>query len=318
MINTTGYEKKEFLRDAIGRYMTELGKKNSKVVIVNADLMGTCRNKVFCETFPDRAFNVGIAEQNMVSFTAGLAHEGFMPFAFSMAPFISMRACEQCRTDVAYGNLNVRLIANYAGVSGGISGATHWAVEDCAIMSAIPGMTVLEPSDVKQAECMLDAALDFKGPIYIRSSVEAVRNIYSDDYQIEIGKSTVIHNGEDGAILCAGVIVQYALEAARLIEKMGIHIRVVDMYSIKPIDREAIVSAAKTGCVLVAQDHNIIGGLGSLAATVIAEEGIATNFKVLGLNDEFVSMAHANYLYNKFEIDTKGLYNNMLKMLNVK
>lgn len=319
IIYNTGCGEKEFLRDVIGTYMVELGKKDSKVVVVNADLMGTCRNKVFCEMFPDRAFNVGIAEQNMVSFAAGLAHEGFIPFAFSMAPFISMRACEQCRTDVAYGNLNVRLIANYAGMSGGISGATHWAVEDCGIMSSMPGMTVLEPSDAVQAKLMLDAAIEYEGPIYIRCSVEAVQNIYSSDYQIRIGKSTVIHDGWDGAILCSGVVVQYALEAANLIkEQIGIDIRVVDMYSIKPIDREAIIAAAKTGCVLVAQDHNIIGGLGSCVATVIAEEGIATKFRILGLKDEFVSMAHANYLYRMFGIDTRGLYANMLNMLNIK
>lgn len=318
-INNIRCSKKEFLRDVIGTYMPEIGKKDSRVVVVNADLMGTCRNKTFCEMFPDRAFNVGIAEQNMVSFAAGLAHEGFMPFVFSMAPFISMRACEQCRTDVAYGNLNVRFVANYSGMSGGISGATHWAVEDCGIMSSMPGMTVLEPSDAVQAKNMLDATIDYNGPVYIRSSIEAVQEIYSADYRIEFGKSSLVHDGTDGAILCSGVVVQYALEAVVLLKKeIGIDIRVVDMYSIKPIDKDAIISAAKTGCILVAQDHNVIGGLGSLVATVIAEEGIATKFRILGLKDKFVPMAHADYLYRMFEIDTKGLYENMLNMLNIK
>lgn len=311
--------KKEFLRDVIGMYMTEVGEKDNRVVIVNADLMGTCRNKGFCEKFPERAFNVGIAEQNMVSFAAGLAHEGFIPFAFSMAPFISMRACEQCRTDVAYGNLNVRLIANYAGMSGGISGATHWSVEDCGIMSAMPGMCVLEPSDATQAKRMMDLSLDYEGPVYIRSSVCAVQDIYSTDYKIKLGKSTIVHEGRDAAILCSGVIVQYALEAAIQLKKdFGIYVSVVDMYSIKPIDKEAVLSASKTGCVLVAQDHNIIGGLGTMISKIIAEEGIRTRFKVLGLNDRFVSMAHPDYLYKLFEIDSKGLYDNILKMLQDK
>ena len=154
-----------FLRDVIGAYLTELGKRDRRVAMVTADLTGTCRTKDFVQNFPDRSFNMGIAEQNMVSFSAGLAHEGFMPFAFTMAPFIAMRACEQCRTDVAYANLDVRLMATYAGYSGGISGATHWALEDTAIMSTMGGMMVLEPSDPIQAKRMMDAMLNYHGPI---------------------------------------------------------------------------------------------------------------------------------------------------------
>lgn len=147
----------KFLRNIIGEYMVELGDKSAEVVMVNADLMGTCRNSTFFQKYPQRTFNVGIAEQNLVSFAAGLAHEGFIAYAFSMAPFISMRACEQCRTDVAYGNLNVRLLATYAGCSGGISGATHWSIEDCAIMNSMPNMTIMEPCDAVQAKKMMEA-----------------------------------------------------------------------------------------------------------------------------------------------------------------
>ena len=153
------------VRDVAGKYISKLGEKSDKVVVVNADLSGTSRNKGFCEEFPDRSFNVGIAEQNMVSFAAGLAHEGFIPYAFTMAPFISMRACEQCRTDVAYERLNVRLIGNYAGYSSGVSGATHCALEDCAIMGSMAGMTVLEPGDPYQICKMLEASLTWDGPI---------------------------------------------------------------------------------------------------------------------------------------------------------
>ena len=303
------------LRDVIGNYMVELGQRNSKVVVVNADLMGTCRTGEFAREFPERSFNVGIAEQNMVSFAAGLAHEGFIPYAFSMAPFISMRACEQCRTDVAYGNLNVRLIAAYAGCSGGISGATHWAIEDCAIMSGIPGMVVLEPCDAIQAKKMLEATLTLNGPVYIRSSIVPVRDIYTQEYEYKIGQATVVKQGEDGVFLCAGVTVQYALEAAECIEKkLGKSIRVVDVHTIKPLDRQAVIDAAMTGKVVVAQDHNVIGGLGYSVASVIAEEGLLTQFKILGINDRFVSMAHAEYLYHMFGYDEKGLANTMLEM----
>ena len=307
-------EEKVFLRNVIGAYMAELGKKSDKVVVVNADLMGTCRNKSFVETFPNRSFNVGIAEQNMVSFAAGLAHESFIPYTFTMAPFMSMRACEQVRTDVAYSRLPVRLMATYAGLSGGISGATHWAVEDCAIMTGIPEMTVVEVCDENQAKAVLDFSLSYDKPLYIRSSVEPVKNVYPSDYNFELGKASVLKEGTDGTFICSGVVVQYALEASNVIEeKYAKHIKVIDMPSIKPLDRDAVIEASKTKNVIVAQDHNIIGGLGSAVAKVLAEEGLGIKFKILGLTDKFVAMAHAPFLYHQFEYDTEGLVNNMMK-----
>lgn len=309
-------QNKSFLRNVIGEYMTEIGNKCDKVVIVNADLSGTCRNKNFVTENPERSFNMGIAEQNMVSFGAGLACEGFIPYVFSMAPFLTMRACEQCRTDVAYGNRNVRMIGAYAGVSGGISGATHWAIEDCGIMTSIPGIAVFEVSDANQARRLLDYSLQYNGPMYIRSSVEPTENIYEENIEVVSGGSQMVMEGDDGAILCSGVIVQYAMEASRqILNETGKRIRVVDMYSIKPIDKKAIYSAAETGNVIVAQDHNIYGGLGSMVSMVIAEKGVCTKLKICGINDEFVAMAHAGYLYRYFEIDTEGLKKSMLEML---
>lgn len=304
-----------FLRDIIGQYLTELGKRDSSVAMVTADLTGTCRTRDFVETFPERSFNVGIAEQNMVSFAAGLAHEGYQPYVFSMAPFICMRACEQCRTDVAYAGLNVRLMGTYAGYSGGISGATHWSLEDVAIMGSMAGMTVLEPSDPIQAKKMMDATLQYSGPIYMRSTVEPVYSIYDESYQYEIGKASVPVDGEDGAFICSGVVVKYAIEAAEAIRKShGKHIRVVDMHTIKPLDVDAVVSAAKTGKIVVAQDHNIIGGLGYSVAAVIAQKGCATKFKILGAPDKFIPMAHAEYLYHKYGYDTEGLVSAMIEL----
>lgn len=307
-----------YLRNVIGEYMVTLGQKEPRVVIVNADLMGTCRNRTFVEKFPERSFNVGIAEQDMVSFSAGLAHEGFQVYAFSMAPFIAMRACEQCRTDVAYANANVRLMATYAGVSGGISGATHWAVEDCAIMCGMAGMTVMEPCDEIQAKKMLDATLEHTGPIYIRSSVEPVTSVYDDSYEFQIGKASVPLEGNDGAFICGGITVKYALEAAKRIrEQTGKAIRVVDMHTIKPIDRAAVCAAAETGCIVVAQDHSVIGGLGSAVASVLVEEGIAVKYANVGIPDRFRAMAHAPYLYHEFGFDADGLESKMLQLLGV-
>jgi transketolase len=304
------------VRDVAGKYIATLGEKNSKVVVVNADLMGTSRNKGFFEEFPDRTFNVGIAEQDLISFSAGLAHEGFMPYAFTMAPFISMRALEQCRTDVAYGHLNVRMIGNYAGYSSGVSGATHCALEDCAIMSSIAGMTVLEPGDPYQICKMLEASLDYDGPIYIRSGIEAIKPIYPENYDYQIGKALIANEGDDGAFICSGIVVQFALEAAKIIrQQTGKNIRVVDMHTIKPLDEEAVVSAAKTGRVIAAQDHNIMGGLGYNVAAVIAKNGISTKFEILGCPDHFVPIATAKYLFHVNEYDTEGLVKHMKKML---
>lgn len=304
-----------FLRNVIGEYIAELG-KNEKVVVVNADLGGTCRNRHFEELFPDRSFNVGIAEQNMVSFASGLAHEGFIPYAFSMAPFISMRACEQCRTDVAYADLNVRLIAPYSGCSGGISGATHWAIEDCAIMAAIPNMTVLEPSDPIQAKRMLDYSLSHSGPIYMRVSVEPTVSIYGETYKYEFGCASIAREGNDGAFICSGITVKYALAAANTIaERTGKQIRVVDMHTIKPIDKDAIIHAAQTGRIVVAQDHNIIGGLGQQVSSVLATAGISTKFANVGIQDRFIAMAHAPSIYDQFGYNADGLERKMTELL---
>lgn len=304
------------VRDVAGKYISKLGEKNDKVVVVNADLSGTSRNKGFVEEFPDRSFNVGIAEQNLVSFSAGLAHEGFMPYAFTMAPFISIRACEQCRTDVAYGHLNVRLIGNYAGYSSGVSGATHCALEDCAIMGSMAGMTVMEPGDPYQICKMLEATLTWDGPVYIRSGIEAIKPIYPEEYDYQIGKAIIAREGSDGAFICSGIVVQFALEAAERLEKeTGAKIRVIDMHTIKPIDERAVTEAAKTGRVIAAQDHNIVGGLGYYAAAVIAKSGLATQFKILGCPDHFVPIATAPYLFKVNEYDTDGLVKNMKEML---
>ena len=309
-------EQKKFVRDAIGDAMLLLGHKNNKVVAVSADVMGSCRVNRFFQEFPERSFNTGIAEQQMVSFAAGLANEGFVAYAFTMGPFMSMRACEQVRTDVAYNNLNVRLVSTYAGVSGGISGATHWSLEDCAIMNGFPGMTVMEPSDYTQAMKMFEASLDFKGALYIRTTIEPVIELYGNDYRFEIGKADCPVEGDDGAFICSGITVKYAFQAAQeLKEKDGISVRVVDMHTVKPIDREAVKSAAKTGNIIVAQDHNIFGGLGQNVATVLAEEGIGIKFRIIGIPNRFVAMAHAPYLYHEFGYDKEGLYNSMREMV---
>lgn len=311
------FPKNHFIRDAMGESMAELGRRDPRVVVINADLAGTCRNRSFGEMFPDRFFNVGIAEQFMVSFAAGLAHEGYIPYVFTMVPFVSMRACEQCRTDVAYANANVRFIAPYSGCSGGISGATHWGMEDCAIMCSIPNMAVLEPCDTNEARKMMEYSLFHQGPVYIRSSVEPVPDIFDAGYEFEIGKAVTVKEGDDGAFICSGITVKYALEAASAIEeKHQKHIRVVNMHTLKPVDAKAVMDAVKTGRIVVAQDHNIIGGLGQLVAGMIAGNGVAVKLRILGIPDRFAAMAHAPYLYRQFGYDAQGLEQAMMDLLD--
>lgn len=307
---------KRWLRDAIGKCMNDLAVREKSIIAVSADLFLSSRLEKFMEMYPDRIYNTGIAEQNMIGFAAGLAHEGFNPFVFSMASFLSMRSCEQCRTDVAYGNLNIRLVGLYSGVSGGLSGATHWGMEDCAIMCAFPNMVVLEPSDAVQAEKMLKATLNRKGPIYIRVSVAPVADLYDKEYRYEIGRASVLREGSDGAYICSGVTVQYAVQAAvDILKETGMKIRVIDMHTIKPIDRNAVRKAAETKNIVVAQDHSIIGGLGYMVANIIAEENLNTRFEIAGINDVFVPMARADYLYHLFQYDADGLKKRMLRMM---
>ena len=304
------------LRQVIGTYLVELGRQDRRVVIVNSDSRVGGRNTDFVDIFPEREFNVGIAEQNMLSCAAGLAHEGFIPYTFSFAPFISMRACEQARTDVAYSNAKVRMCGSYGGYSGGISGVTHWGLEDVAIMSAIDGMTVVELSDPYQARQILAASLEYDGPIYLRVGVAPVKVIYNEKSTFEIGRASVVRTGKDGTFIVAGPIVQFALEAAEHIEAVtGKHIQVVDMHTIKPIDIDAVLQAVDTKNVVVAEDHNKIGGLGYMVAAIIAESGKACNFKILGCDDKFIPMAHAPYLYHKYEYDTEGLEKYMLSII---
>lgn len=308
---------KEFIRDSVGQHMSVIGEMDSKVLVVNADLMKTCRNTSFVEKYPERSFNVGIAEQNLVSFAAGLAHEGFKPYVFSMAPFLSMRACEQCRTDVAYANLDMRIVGAYSGVSGGISGATHWGMEDCSIFVSMPNMSVIEFSDANQAKAILESTLDFEGPVYFRVTVEPTYRIYSEEEKFEVGRSKELKEGSDGVFLCSGVLVAKAIEAARLLEEeRGLSIGVTDMYSIKPIDEEAILKAAKTGHVVAAQDHLIHGGLCSVIANTLAQRGLGIRYKALGIEDKFNTMAHAPALYEKFGLDVNGLKEAMIELFD--
>ncbi|QDW75441.1 transketolase family protein [Lachnospiraceae bacterium KGMB03038] len=304
------------LRDAVGACLESLGERYPEMIICSADVDVSSRVSGFKKRFPERSYNVGIAEQNLMSFCAGMATEGYIPFAFSFAPFASMRAAEQVRTDICYNNLPVRIVANYAGYSGAESGGTHCALEDCAIMSSFANMTVIEPGDPFQIAKVLEAAITWPGPVYIRMGKEATSSLYPEDQKYEIGKALVPRPGNDGVFIASGIVVHHAMKAAEMVkEETGAEIRVVDMHTIKPLDKEAVLDAAKTGRIVCAQDHNKIGGLGWAVGNALAEAGISCKFKILGCPDEFVPLATPDFLYHLNEYDEEGLAKNMKAML---
>ncbi|MBQ1448327.1 MAG: hypothetical protein IIZ11_03190 [Erysipelotrichaceae bacterium] len=305
------------MRDAVGKCIADMGDKHPEMAVVTADVAASSRIQGFVENHPDRYYNTGIAEQSMISVAAGLAKEGYVPYCFAFGPFVSMRACEQIRTDICYPNLPVRIIGSNAGYSNGTSGATHCALEDSAILSTFGNMTVIEPGDPFQIVKVLEATYDYKGPIYIRIGREATTGLYDDDVKYEIGKALYPAKGNDGAFITAGIMTHFAVEAAKIIkEETGKEIRVVDMHTIKPLDKEAVLDAAKTGRIIVAQDHNIINGLGYSVASVLAQEGIGIKFEILGCPDTYVPLATPEFLYARNDMDVAGMVKHMKALLD--
>lgn len=265
-------EKKIATRESYGNALAELGEKYD-IVVLDADLSKSTKTEVFKKKFPDRFINMGIAEQNMMSTAAGLASCGKIVFASSFAMFAAGRAFEQIRNSIAYPNLNVKIGATHAGISVGEDGATHQCLEDIGIMRTIPNMVIINPADDVEARAAVKAAADHNGPVYLRFGRLGVPVIYGDDYKFELGKGVTLKDGSDVTIFATGLMVEASLSAAEALSEQGISARVVNIHTIKPIDREIIVDAAReTGAVVTCEEHNIIGGLGSAVAEVLCEE----------------------------------------------
>lgn len=265
-------EKKIATRESYGNALAELGEKYD-IVVLDADLSKSTKTEVFKKKFPDRFINMGIAEQNMMSTAAGLASCGKIVFASSFAMFAAGRAFEQIRNSIAYPNLNVKIGATHAGISVGEDGATHQCLEDIGIMRTIPNMVIINPADDIEARAAVKAAADHNGPVYLRFGRLGVPVIYGDDYKFELGKGVTLKDGSDVTIFATGLMVEASLSAAEALSEQGISARVVNIHTIKPIDREIIVNAAReTGAVVTCEEHNIIGGLGSAVAEVLCEE----------------------------------------------
>ena len=305
------------IRETYGKHIEKIGHNNNNIILLEGDLADSTQSEHFQQAFPERYFQIGIAEQNMVGIAAGLALEGKLPIVNSFAAFISMRACEQVRTDVAYPNLNVKFVVSHAGLSAGSAGPTHHTVEDIAIMRAIPNMTVLVPGDINEAEQVIDAALEYNGPVYIRNSAIDVEDVYNDRNNFSIGKATQLRDGNDATIITTGTLMYEGTKAADILKRdQGISVRLLQMASVKPIDVDAIKKAAdETGFILTVEEHNVIGGLGGAVTEVVAEHGKA-KVKRLGINDHFCDIAGSPaYLMQDEGLTVDGIVSNVRTLL---
>ncbi len=271
-VKTVKMDKQESLRDAYGDALVEIGTANPNVVALDADLSGSTRTSKFAKAFPDRFFNMGISEQDMISTAAGLAAAGKIPFASTFAVFASGRAWEQNRQSVCLGKMNVKIVASHGGITVGEDGPTHQALEDITLMRVLPNMQVVVPADANETKAVIRYMAQHHGPAYIRTARSKFPVIYDENYMFNMGKGSVLRNGADVAIIACGYMVSQALVAADMLAGEGVSASVVNMSSIKPMDEDLIITmAATTGAIVTAEEHSIIGGLGSAVAEVICE-----------------------------------------------
>ena len=307
-------------RAAYGKALAALAEKYPELVVLDADLSGSTMTKDFAAACPDRFFDMGIAESNMAGVAAGLAACGKKPFINSFAMFSAGRAWEQVRNSIAYPGLNVKVIGSHGGVSVGEDGATHQCVEDYAIMRAIPGMLLLSPCDGPEMELAVKALLEYEGPAYMRLGRLAVESVTDTipGYSFEIGKGSVLKDGSDVTVIATGMMVQCACEAAEALAAEGVSVRVIDMHTIKPIDRELVLQAAReTGCIVTSEEANIIGGLGSAVAEVVSE-GCPVPVVRHGVEDEFGRSGKAQAVLDAYKLNASGIAEKVRYALTLK
>ena len=299
--------KKVATRDSYGAALVELGQEKKNLVVLDADLAGATKTGVFKKAFPERHFDFGIAEANMMCAAAGMSTAGLVPFASSFAMFAAGRAFEQVRNSIGYPHMNVKIGATHGGISVGEDGASHQCCEDFALMRSIPGMTVICPADDVEAKAAVKAAYEMEGPVYLRFGRLAVPVFHNDDFKFEIGKGEVIKEGKDVAIIANGLLVYEAIQAAEELAKDGIDAMVINMATIKPLDEELVVAAAKKcGKVITCEEHSVIGGLGEAVCGVLSEK-CPTPVKRIGVNDEFGHSGPAVALLKQFGLSAEHI-----------
>lgn len=308
--------KKIATREGYGQALVELGNEVDNVVVLDADLAAATKTNIFQKAFPDRHINCGIAEANMMCIAAGLASTGKVPFVSSFAMFAAGRAFEQIRNSIGYPHLNVKIGASHAGISVGEDGASHQCNEDIALMRVIPGMTIINPSDFVEAKAAVKAAYHLDGPVYLRFGRLAVPIINDrSDYHFEVGKGVTLRDGTDLTIAATGLCVSEALSAAEKLAADGIHARVINIHTIKPLDDDLIIKAAKeTGMLVTVEEHSVIGGLGAAVAGVLCEK-CPTKLLRIGIKDVFGESGPALKLLEKYGLDAQGIYENITAYL---
>lgn len=305
-------------RDAYGKALVELGEKDDKVIVLDADLAAATKTGAFKKAFPERFFDTGIAESNMMGIAAGLATTGYTVFASSFAMFAAGRAFEQVRNTIGYPHLNVKIGATHAGISVGEDGASHQCCEDIALMRTIPGMVIINPADDIEARAAVLAAAKYEGPVYMRFGRLAVPRIFDEDYKFEIGKAVTLKKGTDVTVIATGLLVAEAVEAAKTLESEGISVNLINMATIKPLDKDAVIAAAKkTGCIVTAEEHNVIGGLGSAVSEAVCEEYPVPVVK-LGVEDTFGKSGPAVELLHLFGLDAAHIVEKAKLALSLK
>ena len=301
--------KKIATRESYGNALVELGAEHDNLIVLDADLAAATKTGVFKKAYPDRHIDCGIAECNMMGIAAGLSTTGIVPFASTFAMFAAGRAFEQVRNSIGYPHLNVKIGATHAGISVGEDGATHQCNEDIALMRTIPGMVILNPADDVEAKACVKAAYEYNGPVYLRFGPLAVPVINDrPDYKFELGKGVVLREGKDVTIVATGLCVSSALEAAEKLAADGIDAKIINIHTIKPLDEELIVAAAKeTGKVVTVEEHSVIGGLGSAVCDALAEK-CPVPVKKIGVQDVFGESGPAVALLAKYKLDGEGVY----------
>lgn len=294
-------------REAFGDIITDIAQKDDRIVVIDCDISKSCKTTKFAKTFPDRHINVGIAEQNAGTLAAGLATMGKIPFISTYAVFGSMRMCEQIRTSACYPGLSVKVACSHGGLTPGNDGVTHQAIEDFGIYRSIPGIAVIMPADYWATCRLVEKAVAYKGPVYLRFTRDAMMSYYSENETFEIGKGKVLKSGKDISLMFIGDMLEEALKAAEELEKRGVGVELIDMHTLKPFDSElAAASIAKTGRVVTIEDHNYLNGLGSAVAEIIAEQGKGILRRV-GLRDRYAESGDYKLLLQKYDMDSAAV-----------
>ena len=305
-------------RDAYGETLVELGEKYPDIVVLDADLSKSTKTILFAKKYPERFFEMGIAEANMISTAAGLASCGKIPFASSFAVFATGRVYDQIRIDIAYSNANVKIFATHGGISVGKDGASHQMIEDLTLMRVLPNMTVLAPSDAAQTRRIVELMATTEGPMYARIGRANASVLYKkeDLKDLKIGKANIIKEGSDVSIIACGTMVDQAIEAHEKLLQEGVSTRVVDMHTIKPLDERLVIKCAReTNAILTVEEHSIIGGLGGAVSEVLAENGSSIKFKRMGVQDTFCESGEPAELFEKYGLSTSHIIKTVKKLI---